>query len=117
LVSIQLPLEPARQPVTVTVLALELGRDCSDVVVLEPLVPVVPEVPLVPCVPLVDPLCAATLTAKASARPEAVVTTRFMCSILQKRDVERGKGKIAFRALLHKPGCAARGTPGKYGRE
>ncbi|HEX2309183.1 MAG TPA: hypothetical protein VHH91_00575 [Vicinamibacterales bacterium] len=42
---------------------------------LEPLVPVVP---LVPCVPLVDPLCAATLTAKASTRPEAVVTTRFM---------------------------------------
>jgi hypothetical protein len=92
LVSIQLPLEPARQPVTVTVLALELGRDCSDVVVvLEPLVPVVPEVPLVPCVPLVDPLCAATLTAKASARPEAVVTTRFMWSILQNCDVERGK--------------------------
>jgi hypothetical protein len=31
-------------------------------------------------VPLVDPLCAATLTAKAKARPEAVVTTRFMCN-------------------------------------
>ena len=45
---------------------------------LDPLV--VPDVPLVPCVPLVDPLCAATLTAKAKARPEAVVTTRFMCN-------------------------------------
>jgi hypothetical protein len=85
-VSIQLLPEPARHPVTVTVFALMLVLDVlcsSDIVVLEPLVPVVPVVPLVPCVPLVDPLCAATLTAKARARPEAVVTTRFMCSILQ----------------------------------
>jgi len=77
-------LEPDRQPVTVTVPALVLLDAVElwseDVLVLEPLVPVVPVVPLVPCVPLVDPLCAATLTAKARARPVAVVTTRFMCN-------------------------------------
>jgi hypothetical protein len=87
-VSIQLLPDPDRQPVTVTVLALELLELVEPVwsdgmLVLEPVLPVVPVVPLVPCVPLVDPLCAATLTAKARARPEAVVTTRFMCSILQ----------------------------------
>jgi hypothetical protein len=84
LVSIQLLLEPERQPVTVTVLALELLEPVElwseDELVLDPLLPVVPDVPLVPCVPLVDPLCAATLTAKARARPVAVVTTRFMCN-------------------------------------
>ena len=84
-VSIQLLPEPLRQPVTVTVPVLlmlldELVWSDDGVLVLEPLVPVVPLVPLVPCVPLVDPLCAATLTAKAKARPEAVVTTRFMCN-------------------------------------
>jgi len=82
-VSIQLLLEPDRQPVTVTVLALELEPVevwSEDELVLDPLVPAVPVVPLVPCVPLVDPLCAATLTAKARARPVAVVTTRFMCN-------------------------------------
>ena len=81
-VSIQLLPEPARHPVTVTVFALELLALVepvwsAGVLVVDPLVPVVP---LVPCVPLVDPLCAATLTAKAKARPEAVVTTRFMCN-------------------------------------
>ena len=73
-VNIQFVPEPLRQPVTVTVPDADV-LCCSSIVVLEPLVPVVP---LVPCVPLVDPLCAATLTAKASTRPEAVVTTRFM---------------------------------------
>jgi hypothetical protein len=67
--SVKLPLEPWRQPVTVTV-----WLDC------EPLVPAV----LWSELPVVDPLCAATLTAKAQARatPEAVVTTRLMCSVL-----------------------------------
>ena len=82
-VSIQLLPEPVRHPVTVTVRALVLLALVEplwpeDVLVPDPLV--VPDVPLVPCVPLVDPLCAATLTAKARARPEAVVTTRFMCN-------------------------------------
>ena len=81
LVSIQLLPEPVRHPVTVTVRALVLlalvEPVWSDECGTDPLVPVVP---LVPCVPLVDPLCAATLTAKAKARPEAVVTTRFMCN-------------------------------------
>jgi hypothetical protein len=82
-VSVQLVPEPVRHPVTVTVpvllMLLELLWSAADELALEPLVPAVPVVPLVPCVPLVDPLCAATLTAKAKARPEAVVTTRFMC--------------------------------------
>jgi len=77
-------LEPDRQPVTVTVFSLAVLEAVEvwsvDELVLDPLVPAVPVVPLVPCVPLVDPLCAATLTAKARARPVAVVTTRFMCN-------------------------------------
>ena len=77
-VSIQLLPDPLRQPVTVTVPGADVLCGSAGAVELEPLVPVVPAVPLVSCVPVVDPLCAATLTAKASTRPEAVVTTRFM---------------------------------------
>lgn len=75
-VSVKLSLEPCRQPVRVTVRDDELALLLCD-----PLVPVV--LPLVgSCVPLVVPLWAATVTAnaQASAMPEAVVTTRLMCS-------------------------------------
>lgn len=67
--SVKLPLEPCRHPVTVMV-----WLDC------EPLVPAVSW----PALPVVEPLWAATLTAKAqaTAMPDAVVTTRLMCSVL-----------------------------------
>jgi hypothetical protein len=73
-VSVKLSLEPCRQPVSVTVF-----DDALALLLCDPLVPVVVEGS---CVPLVVPLCAATLTAnaQASAMPDAVVTTRLMCS-------------------------------------
>lgn len=97
LVSVQLPSDPAKHPVTVTVPAELVMPDCDPLVsvelpvcpaVLDPVCPlVVPDVPL--WVPLVLPLCAATLTAKAQAiaTPDAVVTSRLIASLLLMGDV------------------------------
>jgi hypothetical protein len=88
LVSVQLPSDPWRQPVTVTVAALLLLGLCAEEL---PLVPVgslavscdpLVVVGLSSAVVLCVPLCAATLTAKAHANATlvAVPNTRFMCS-------------------------------------
>jgi hypothetical protein len=76
LVSVQLSSVPCKQPVTVTVFALLDGL----LTLLDVDVPLVP-VGLAGSV-LCEPLCAATLTAKAHAiaTPVAGPNTRFMCS-------------------------------------
>jgi hypothetical protein len=118
LVSVQLPAEPERHPVTVTAPAeLRLVSDCDPLVpVVLPVCPlvlgsvwplVVPDVPL--WVPLVLPLCAATLTAKAqaSATPDAVVTTRFIASLLLMGDVSADACSLSARSSCAR-NCASR---------
>jgi hypothetical protein len=118
LVSVQLPSEPDKHPVTVTVPDVLDMPDCDPLVpvelpvcpaVLDPVWPlVVPDVPL--SVPLVLPLCADTLTAKAqaSATPDAVVTSRLIASLLLMGDVSADACSLSAHSSCGRSGARRR---------